>query len=102
MTDPATRLTPTQRRLTSVGPGAKTVAIATISAPDWAINAVSRETLGVAVAVLPRADVALGIQRQAAQRARLPTGRHYPLGTADERPRPAGVDPYPQHVRALR
>src|SRR4051812_1199584 len=54
-----------------------------------------------AVAVLPWADVAGGVQRQRAQRAGRAAGGHDPAGARDERPgRPRG-DGHPQRVGAL-
>ena len=53
------------------------------------------------MAVLPRADVALRVQRQRAQRARRPAGGDDPLGAHDEGAGDLGADADAQRVRAL-
>jgi hypothetical protein len=50
------------------------------------------------VAVLARADVPLGVERQRAQRARRPAGGDDPLRAGDERLRRLGGDPHAERV----
>src|SRR5438477_6995191 len=64
-------------------------------------NAGTRENLAV-VTVVPGAEVPLGVERLAAQRAGRPTGGHHPAGPLDELAgRPRG-QPHPQPVQVGR
>src|SRR5690349_15567132 len=53
------------------------------------------------VAVLPRADVAGGVERVAAQRARRAAGADHPERALHEGARRAGAEPHPEQVRAV-
>src|SRR3984885_8131723 len=53
------------------------------------------------VAVLPRADVPVGVERQPAQRAGRPALADQPQRPLGERPGRAGRDPDPQHSRPV-
>ena len=52
----------------------------------------------VPVPVLARADVTLGVERLAAERARRPAGGDDPGGALGESLGSSGIEPYPQHV----
>ncbi len=54
------------------------------------------------MAVAARADVALRVERLAAQRARRPASRHHALGLTGERSRVTGVDANPDQIGTIR
>jgi hypothetical protein len=61
-----------------------------------------RSRVPAAEAVRAHAEVAVGVDRVAAERAAGPAGLEHLLGALDERPRAAGVEPDQEHLVGLR
>src|SRR3954454_18637080 len=97
---PSTSMTPSSSRVraSASSAGGRSPLGATGSRYSLMMRATRRSA---AVAVLPRADVAGGVEGQRAQRAGRAAGRDDPAGPGDEGPSRPGRDGHPQRVGAL-